>query len=274
MKRFTFGFSPCPNDTFMFYALVEKKIDSGGFTFEFVIEDVETLNELSIARKLDISKVSTNAYYYLQRDYQFLRCGAAFGYGCGPIIVTNHQNIFRSEGIIKIAVPGHLTTAFLLLKLFLQKAFPEKSINYNFMPFNEIMPSILEKKVDAGVVIHEGRFTYRNYGLHKLIDLGEWWEEETGLPLPLGGLIAKRELGNDTIKIIEDIIIKSIEYSFNNPKENKSFVKKHSQELTDEVIDKHISLYVNSYSLNITEEGWGALKELLRRADQLRESEK
>ncbi|MCX7912961.1 MAG: 1,4-dihydroxy-6-naphthoate synthase [Thermodesulfovibrionales bacterium] len=269
MKKYTFGFSPCPNDTFIFYGMVEKRVDLRGLHFDFIIEDVETLNQLALSKKLDISKVSAHVYFYLHEDYRFLRSGAAFGYGCGPIVVSDRLDLLHQRDTIKIGVPGRLTTAFLLLKLFLEREYPKKSVNYLFLPFNKIMPAINEKQIDAGIVIHEGRFTYENYGLLKIVDLGQWWERETQLPIPLGGIIAKKEIGNDTIKRIEDIIIDSIKYSFSNPDENISFIKRYSQELTDEVIKEHISLYVNSYTFNIGADGWQALKELLGRAEEL-----
>lgn len=265
----TFGFSPCPNDTYIFYALVNKKIDLKGLDFDFIIKDVEELNQLCISKKLDISKVSSHAYYYLKDDYHFLRAGAAFGRCCGPLIVANKDFSFDDkQGQLKIGVPGRLTTAFLLMKLYLSSEFISRSINvnYEFMPFNEIMTAVQQRKTDAGLIIHEGRFTYQDYGLAKIADLGEWWESGTGLPIPLGGIIAKKDIAYDTVKIIEDLISKSVKYSINNLEEVLCFIKKYSQELSDEVIMQHVSLYVNSYSLDIGNEGIEALNELFKRA--------
>lgn len=267
----TFGFSPCPNDTYIFYALVNKKIDSIGLEFDFIIKDVETLNQLALAKKLDISKVSCHAYFYLRKDYIFLKSGAAFGRGCGPLIVANDGSALKKQKRrLKIAIPGRLTTAFLLFKLFLSSEFnPNISIEYIFMPFHEIMGAVKNGTIDAGIVIHEGRFTYENFGLLKIADLGEWWEAETGLPIPLGGIIANREMPQPTIKIIEDLIVKSVEYTKENFSEALSFIKGLSQELNDKVIMQHISLYVNNYSSDIGEEGERALKELFARAEKI-----
>lgn len=269
MRSLTLGFSPCPNDTYIFYALVNKKIDLRGLNFDFIIKDVEVLNQLSVNKKIDISKVSSHAYYYLRNDYQFLRAGAAFGRGCGPLIVASKYLTADKSGCLKIGVPGKLTTAFLLLKLFLASELKSKSFDYVFMPFYEIMEAVRDGRIDAGIVIHEGRFTYQDYGLFKITDLGEWWEKETGLPIPLGGIIAKKDITGDTIKIIEDLISKSVKYSVNNTGEALSFIKKYSQELSEDVIMQHISLYVNSYSINIGDEGWHALQELFQRAKKV-----
>lgn len=269
MKSLTLGFSPCPNDTYIFYAFVNKKIDLRGLDFDFIIKDVEVLNQLSMGKKLDISKVSSHAYYYLRDDYQFLRAGAAFGSGCGPLIVANQYQLFDKKRPIKIGVPGRLTTAFLLLKLFLASKVEYNSVDYVFMPFHEIMGAVRDRKIDAGIIIHEGRFTYQNYELLKIADLGEWWEKETGLPIPLGGIIAKKDIAGDTIKIIEDLISKSVKYSIDNKSETLWFIKKYSQELSEDVIMQHISLYVNSYSIDIGDEGRRALRELFQRAEKV-----
>lgn len=266
------GFSPCPNDTYIFYALVHKKIDLKGLEFNFIIEDVETLNQLAISKKLDISKVSSHAYFYLKEDYVFLRSGAAFGRECGPLIVAKEEFSFKKPEHLKIAVPGRLTTAFLLLKLYLLSEFGTmfiNKINYVFMPFNEIMNAVKEGDFHAGLVIHEGRFTYMDWGLVKIADLGQWWDEDTGLPIPLGGIIARKEIAPHVIQIIEDLIGKSVKYARNNFDEALPFIKKHSQELNDKVITQHISLYVNSYTLDIGDEGIKALNELLARAERL-----
>lgn len=268
MKNLTFGFSPCPNDTYIFYALVNKKIDLRGLDFDFIIRDVEILNQLSIEKKLDISKVSSHAYYYLQDDYEFLSAGAALGRGCGPLIVAKNVLSFGKSKHLTIAIPGRLTTAFLLMKLFSMSKLKSIAISYVFMPFNEIMRSVHYGDVDAGVIIHEGRFTYQDYGLSQVADLGEWWEQETGLPIPLGGIIVKKEIGSDKIKIIEDLIRKSVKYSSHNISESLNFIKNYSQELAEDVIMQHIALYVNSYSIDIGNDGRNALNELLKRAEK------
>lgn len=269
---FTFGFSPCPNDTYIFYALVHEKIDLRGMEFDFIIEDVETLNQLALGKKLDISKVSSNAYLHLRRDYVFLKSGAAFGEGCGPLVVAKEGFDFKKPEPLKIGVPGKLTTAFLLLKLYLSSLFGIRFVNdlhYVFMPFNKIMQAVQQGDIDAGVVIHEGRFIFEDWGLVKINDLGQWWESETGLPIPLGGIIAKKEIAVETIKIIEDLITKSVEYSRDNFGNAIGFIKEHAQELSEKVIIQHISLYVNNYTLNIGEKGERALNELYKRFEEL-----
>ncbi|BCB96989.1 1,4-dihydroxy-6-naphtoate synthase [Dissulfurispira thermophila] len=276
------GFSPCPNDTFIFYALVNKKIDLRGLDFSPVIKDVETLNQLAIKRAVDVTKISCHAFYYLQKDYQFLRSGGAFGRGCGPLLVQKTKDRSQKLEIKKIAIPGELTTAFLLLKLYLSSnsslitphsSFaPQKvadfleTLSFIAMPFNKIMDAVKDEKVDAGLIIHESRFTYHEYGLAKIADLGDWWEKETGLPIPLGGIIAKKSLGTTTIKTIESLIRASVEYSMVHKEDTISFIKNYSQELSDDVIFKHISLYVNNYTIDIGSDGEAALNELIKRA--------
>jgi len=266
----TFGFSPCPNDTYIFYALANNKIDLRGLEFDFTIEDIETLNQLAFEKKLAISKVSSYAYFHLRKDYIFLKSGAAFGRGCGPLIVAKEDFTIKERGRFRIGIPGRLTTAFLLLKLYFSVVFKSQlsNLDYIFMPFNEIMGAVKKGFIDAGLVIHEGRFIFAQYGLVKIVDLGEWWEAETDLPIPLGGIIARREIAPDTIKIIEDLIVKSVKYSGNHFDETLGFIKQHSQELEDSVIRQHISLYVNDYTMGIGDKGEKALKELFARAER------
>jgi 1,4-dihydroxy-6-naphthoate synthase len=260
------GFSPCPNDTFIFYALVHGKVDSGGLGFELVIEDVETLNRLALRRELEVSKVSCHAFAHLEDDYLFLRSGGAFGRGCGPLVVTRQGGAMSDLGGKRIAIPGEFTTAFLLLKLYFSAAGETMPASYVAMPFHEIMEAVRTGACDAGLIIHESRFTYRGYGLKRSIDLGEWWEAETGLPLPLGGIVAKRSLGETVIAQIEDSIRRSVEYAGRHRDEARWYVRKYARESSEEVVGKHISLYVNDYSRDIGEDGQAALDELLRRA--------
>ncbi len=262
------GFSPCPNDTFIFYALVHKKIDTRGLDFNFIIEDVETLNRLAVKKKIDVTKVSCHAYCRLLDEYSFLRAGGALGRGCGPLIVAKGPEKFTEgfAGELKVAIPGELTTAFLLLKLF---AFSRhlQNLSYSAMPFYEIMGAVRDGRADAGLIIHEGRFTYQDYGLQRIIDLGAWWEHETGLPIPLGGIIARKTLGPSTVKVIEDLIRESVQYSLSHGDEAMPYIKHYAQELSGQVIAEHISLYVNGYTLDIGEDGMAALDELLNRAE-------
>jgi 1,4-dihydroxy-6-naphthoate synthase len=264
------GFSPCPNDTFIFYALANKRIDLKGLDFSLLIEDVEALNQLAMKRAVDVTKISCHAFYYLQEDYHFLRAGGAFGRGCGPLLVQKSKVRNQKSEVKKIAIPGELTTAFVLLKLFISATSHQSSAisapQFIAMPFYEIMGAVRDGKVDAGLIIHESRFTYHEYGFAKIVDLGDWWEKETGLPIPLGGIIAKKSLGLQTIKTIESLIRASVEYSMLHREEAMHFIKGYSQELSDDVIFKHISLYVNDYSVDIGNEGEAALDELIKRA--------
>jgi 1,4-dihydroxy-6-naphthoate synthase len=279
MRALSLGYSPCPNDTFLFYALVHKKIDTEDLSFKEVLLDVETLNRMALYSELDITKTSYHAFCHLLENYCLLRAGSAMGRNCGPLIVSKNNNNPLNLLGKRIAIPGSLTTASLLLKLFFSGLAHKEGLvgelhgkrslpcTYVEMPFHRIMDSVVRGEVDAGVIIHEGRFTYPSYGLKKVIDLGEWWEKETGLPLPLGCILAKRNLGQDIIKKVDSIIRKSIEYSLNHRKESRSYIKQHSQELREEVIEQHINLYVNNYSLDIGKEGLSAVHELLGRAE-------
>ncbi|MDO9289001.1 MAG: 1,4-dihydroxy-6-naphthoate synthase [Thermodesulfovibrionales bacterium] len=264
MKTLSLGYSPCPNDTFIFYALVHGKIDTGDLQFKEILLDVETLNQGAMKGELDITKVSYNAFGNLREDYCLLRSGGALGRGCGPLVVSKRNYSMKDLKGKRIAIPGELTTAYLLLQLYglgLKK-------NIKVMPFNMVMDAVKKGDVDAGLIIHESRFTYKSYGLKKVIDLGEWWEKETGLPIPLGCIIAKRSMGKDLIHKIDGLIKKSILYAMNNKDEPKKYIKEHSQELEDSVIEQHINLYVNDYSIDIGEDGIKAVQALFDMADE------
>lgn len=265
-NRLNFGFSPCPNDTYIFCGIAEGLIPTGGLAFEFVIDDVESLNQLTMDNRLQVSKVSCHAYYYLRDRYVFLRHGSAFGKGCGPLIVTKDHHTIDQLADKKIAVPGQFTTATLLLRLFYGKR-QRLLNNLIVMPFNEIMPAVADGHVDAGVVIHEGRFTFANYGLKALVDLGMWWEQDTGLPIPLGGIVARSDLGKAMINDIDDLIRQSISYADRDLSSVMPFIKRHAQELSDEVIMNHIRLYVNQYTRAFDTEAQRALDELIKRTE-------
>ncbi len=262
-KELTLGFSPCPNDTFMFYPLVHGLIDAGGLVCRERLEDVETLNQLALAGELDISKVSYHALGHIRDEYALLRPGSALGRGCGPLLVAAEKHDPRALRGRTIAVPGRYTTAFLLLQLF-----DPKLENYIIMPFNEIMDAVLSGSVDAGLIIHESRFTYQGYGLHKLLDLGEWWENETGLPLPLGGIVARRSLGAETIAAFERSLKAGVAYARSHPDEAARYIGEHAQEMSVEVCAAHIGLYVNDFSSDLGDEGVRAITCLLQRAEQ------
>ena len=264
MKELTLGYSPCPNDTFIFYALVHRKVDTGGLHFREMLEDVETLNRMAGHSALDVTKISFHAFGHLRENYCLLRSGAALGKGCGPLIVSKKYQQMKDLKGRTIAVPGRLTTAFLLLQL-LDPSLKEKVIE---MPFHRIIDAVRKDEVDAGLIIHESRFTYQEAGLLQVLDLGEWWERTTGLPIPLGGIIAKRELGDALLKKIESGIRKSLDYAFTHKAEPKAYIKKHSQEVEDSVIEQHIGLYVNDYSLDIGEDGLRAVEGLFKMAEE------
>lgn len=264
MKTLSLGYSPCPNDTFIFYALVHGKIDTGDLQFKEILLDVETLNQSAMEGELDITKVSYNAFGNLREDYCLLRSGGALGRGCGPLVVSKRNYSMKDLKGKRIAIPGELTTAYLLLQLY----DPSFKDNVEVRVFSDIMGAVKNGQVDAGLIIHESRFTYKAYGLKKVIDLGEWWEKETGLPIPLGCIIAKRSMGKDLIHKIDGLIKKSILYAMNNKDEPKKYIKEHSQELEDSVVEQHINLYVNDYSIDIGEEGINAVKKLFDMADE------
>jgi len=258
------GFSSCPNDTFIFDALVNKKIDTEDLEFNVVLEDVQTLNEWAIQGKLDVSKISYGVLPLVLEDYIVLNSGSALGKGVGPLLISDSGfGISDLENSV-IAIPGENTTAHMLFSL----AFPNAK-NKVFKVFNEIEDSILDKQVDAGVIIHENRFTYYLKGLHKLMDLGEYWEKETGVPVPLGGIIAKRNLNKSLIEKVDQLIRKSIEYAFKyNSTGLSAYVKQHAQEMSEDVMYQHINLYVNNYSIELGENGKKAVMKLLEIYDQ------
>jgi 1,4-dihydroxy-6-naphthoate synthase len=216
MKKFSLGYSPCPNDTFIFYALTHNKI-AGDIEFRETLKDVEYLNRMALHKRLDITKASFHGFGFLRDDYCLLHSGSALGHGCGPLIVARDVINQKDLANKKIAIPGRMTTAYLLLGLFAPDA-----KNIVEMPFDRIMNAVSMGTVDAGLIIHESRFTYPQYGLVKIIDLGEWWEKETGLPIPLGGILARRDLGAGVIRKIDDLIKQSIEYAFAHPGEPRS----------------------------------------------------
>jgi len=259
----TLGFSPCPNDTFMFYPLVHGLVDTSGLTFRERLEDVETLNRLALAGELDVTKVSYHALGHIRDQYALLRSGSALGRGCGPLLVARDDLDPADLCGKKIAVPGQYTTALLLLRLL-----DPQLDNLIIMPFNEIMDAVLTGRADAGLIIHESRFTYRNLGLHKLVDLGEWWEGETGLPIPLGGIVVRRSLGAETIAVVERALRAGVAYARNHPAEAARYIREHAQEISDEVCAAHIGLYVNDFSTELGDEGERAIAELLRRAER------
>jgi 1,4-dihydroxy-6-naphthoate synthase len=250
------GFSPCPNDTFIFDALVNQKIDTKGYTFNIHLEDVQTLNEWALAGKLPYSKISYGVWPLLKNKYQLLKSGGALGKGVGPLLIYRDQQ--PDAATMKVAIPGVNTTAHLLFSL----AFPEVK-NKVFLVFNEIEDAVLNGQVDAGVIIHENRFTYAQKGLKKWLDLGTYFEEKFNAPIPLGGIIARKDRDQQEIATIDALIKESVEYAFKNSYETlPEFVKCHSQEMSEQVMRQHIDLYVNDFSVDMGTQGANAINAL------------
>lgn len=248
------AYSPCPNDTFIFYALAHRKIDLGDLVFDISLHDVEHLNQAARKNSVDISKLSFAAIGHLMEDYGLLRTGAALGRGCGPLVVARPKTDLSKIRQSRIAIPGAWTTANLLLSLFMGQIPAATAMRFDF-----IMPAVSKGLYDFGVIIHEGRFTYQQYGLEQVLDLGQWWEAETGLPIPLGGIAARRSLETSIIRRVESAIGQSINYARHHPQEADDYIKVHSQEVSDLVVRQHINLYVNEFSVNIGEQGEGAI---------------
>jgi len=257
--KLSLGFSPCPNDTFIFDALVNKKIDTEGLEFETVLEDVETLNKWSYDGNLDITKLSFPAFFQTTDKYLLLNSGAALGKGVGPILISKFEIKNPKHEIEKltIALPGENTTANLLFSF----AYPE-AINKIFMRFDKIEEVVLSGQADLGVIIHENRFTYGQKGLFKVTDLGEYWEERMNIPVPLGGIAIKKSVDRKLSLQVENLIRKSLEYAFGNYPLISDYVKHYSQEMNEQVMRQHIELYVNNYSLHLGEEGKKAIETL------------
>jgi 1,4-dihydroxy-6-naphthoate synthase len=251
------GFSPCPNDTFIFDALVHKKIDTGDLNFEPVLADVETLNEWAMNQKLAITKLSYGVLPLVLNHYRLLNSGSALGTGVGPLLVKRKEDSELKVEENLVAIPGEHTTAHLLFSL----AYPEAK-NKIFLRYDDIENFVIEGK-GYGVIIHENRFTYQDKGLVKIKDLGDYWEQQTGQPIPLGGIVIDKNIDKSLQRRIDELIKKSIEYSFSNYPTLSQYVKGNAQEMSEDVMRKHINLYVNSYSLNLGDEGRKAVKKLL-----------
>jgi 1,4-dihydroxy-6-naphthoate synthase len=258
----TIGYSPCPNDTFIFYALIHGKVKVPGVEFREQLEDVETLNRMALEGKLELTKISYHALGHLREQYALLRSGGALGRGCGPLIVARPGTELGDLKKGSVVVPGKLTTAYLLLRLF------DPTIEQvKVMTFDRIMEAVSKGEAIAGLIIHESRFTYPLYKLEKLLDLGEWWERHSGLPIPLGGILGKRTLGRDVLLAVEEGIRRSVQYAHAHADEVMSYCKRHSQEMDTTVMKSHISLYVNDFSLDLGEEGLRAVRKLFAEAE-------
>jgi len=257
------GFSPCPNDCFMFDAIVHRRIDTEGLEFSVHLADVEALNRAAFAGEADVSKLSYHAFAYCAADYALLDAGSALGRNCGPLLVSKRA-IAPDEvaaGTLRIAIPGKFTTANFLLGL----AFPD-ALDRTELVFSAIETAVLNGDFDAGLIIHENRFTYEAKGLKKIIDLGEFWESETGAPIPLGGIVVRRALPDDVKQRVNRVLRRSVEYAFAHRDASLPYVREHAQEMSEEVMYRHIDLYVNEYSIDLGVEGKRAVELLFQRA--------
>jgi 1,4-dihydroxy-6-naphthoate synthase len=266
--KLTLGFSPCPNDTFIFDALIHHKIDTEGLDFEVYFDDVETLNQKAFRGELDITKLSFHAFGHATGNYRLLDSGSALGFGVGPLLIAHKRELAdrvlnreASAEELRIGIPGRYTTANFLLGL----AFPELTRKEELV-FSEIEDALLNDRIDLGLIIHENRFTYQEKGLEKVIDLGDYWEKETGCAIPLGGIVIKRSLGDGLGKKVNRLLRKSVEFAIANPGSGIGFIREHAQEMREEVMYKHIELYVNKFSVDLGPEGRKAVQLLFDKA--------
>ena len=264
MKTITLGYSTCPNDTFIFDAMVHHKVDTEGLDFKVLLADVEELNQKAAHQLLDVTKVSYHAYAKIADNYCLLDAGSALGKNNGPLLISKHKIYPDEVNNVTIAIPGINTTANLLLSI----AYPDAKHKKAYL-FSDIEELVLSGEADAGLIIHENRFTYEKKGLQKIIDLGEYWEREMKLPIPLGGIAIKRDMDIELQLKINRILQKSVEYAFENPKSAYPYIKKHAQEMDEEVMYKHIELYVNNYTLDLGDDGKEAIKGLYEKASSL-----
>jgi 1,4-dihydroxy-6-naphthoate synthase len=256
------AFSTCPNDTFIFDALVHHKIDTQGLTFELLLADVEELNNAAFEGQVDITKLSYHAYAYVSDNYTLLDSGSALGNNNGPLLISKYKIYPDEIEELNIAIPGKYTTANLLLSI----AYPNSIYKKEYL-FSDIEEVVLSNEMDAGLIIHESRFTYEKKGLIKIIDLGEYWENKTKLPIPLGGIVVNKKLDKDIQLKINKLVRESIEFAYKNPDSSLNFIKKYAQEMDPKVMRKHIELYVNDYSFDLGETGKKAIHILYKEAE-------
>jgi 1,4-dihydroxy-6-naphthoate synthase len=261
--KLSLGFSPCPNDCFVFDAIVNHRIDLEGLEFLVQMSDVEALNEAAFNERADVTKLSYHAYAYAVDAYVLLDAGSALGRGCGPLLISKRPISTEevAHGALRIAIPGKHTTANFLLAL----AFP-RAQNKTELVFSAIEGALVNGQFDAGLIIHESRFTYEAKGLRSIIDLGTYWEHETGLPIPLAGIAIRRSIADDVKRAVNRLVRRSVEYAFANPDASQSFVRQNAQEMSEDVLRRHIQLYVNKFSVDLGAEGKRAVRELFARA--------
>jgi 1,4-dihydroxy-6-naphthoate synthase len=257
------GHSPDPDDAFMFWGLAKGAVDPRGFEFEHVLKDIQTLNEWALEGRLEVTAISLHAYPHVQDRYLLLPHGASMGSGYGPIVVAREELDEDALREVEVAVPGRMTTAFLTLQLRLGE------FRWREVPFDQIMDEVLSGRADAGLLIHEGQLTYGAAGLHKVVDLGEWWLEDTGLPLPLGANVARRDLGPDTLRELSDVLAESIRAGLDNREPALEYALQFGRGLDDELADRFVGMYVNELTEDYGEEGRRAVRELLRRGQEI-----
>lgn len=260
--RYSIGFSPCPNDTFIFDAMLHGKVDTEGLEFEVFMEDVEALNRRAFAGELAITKLSYHAFAHLTEQYALLDAGSALGNNCGPLLIAKKPLTEAEVNAARIAIPGKMTTANFLLSM----AFPAAK-NKTEVLFSDVEDAVLENRADAGLIIHENRFTYQQKGLVKIMDLGEHWEQTTGLPIPLGGIVVQRSLPAEDQAKINRVMRRSVEYAFAHPSEVMPFVRAHAQAMDDAVMQAHIDLYVSQFTVDLGTRGRAAILEMFRIAE-------
>ncbi|MGN8058809.1 menaquinone biosynthesis family protein [Pedobacter sp. 22163] len=268
--KLTLGFSPCPNDTFVFDALIHHKIDTEGLEFEVSYDDVETLNQKALKGELDITKLSFHAFAYVANQYALLDAGSALGFGVGPLLISknhfdgeNDAELQTPDSKLRVGIPGKYTTANFLLGI----AYPHLQ-NKQELVFSEIESALLSGQIDLGLIIHENRFTYQDKGLTKIVDLGDYWEKLTGCAIPLGGIVINRNLDREVQLKVNRLIRQSVEFAFAHPKSGIDFIRQHAQAMEESVMYKHIELYVNKYSINLGEEGRKAVDTLFKLAQE------
>ncbi|MEV7779773.1 1,4-dihydroxy-6-naphthoate synthase [Kitasatospora sp. NPDC088351] len=269
-ERLSIAYSPCPNDTFVFHAWAHGLVP-GAEAPEVTFADIDITNGLAERGELDVLKISYGALPWVLDEYTLLPCGGALGRGCGPLVLTRPGPAGETPEPADlsgrtVAVPSERSTAYLLFRLWAARAVPGGLGKIVVLPFHEIMPAVRDGRVDAGLVIHEARFTYRQYGLHSLADMGEAWERETGLPIPLGAIIARRSLGAERLRAIGEAIRASVRQAWADPRAGREYVLAHAQEMDPAVAEQHIGLYVNEFTADLGEEGYAAVRALLTRA--------
>ncbi|NNE30647.1 MAG: 1,4-dihydroxy-6-naphthoate synthase [Saprospiraceae bacterium] len=253
-------YSPCPNDTFIFYAMMHGKVDTEGLSFEVHLDDVEALNQAARKGEFDITKLSFHALAHIRDQYDLLDSGAALGNNCGPLLISKKPLKIEVDSDLSVAIPGQWTTANFLLSY----AYPQLN-NRKEMLFSKIENAVLKEEVDLGLIIHENRFTYQEKGLHKVVDLGEFWEGQTGLPIPLGGIAIHSRYGDETKQKVERVIRRSLEYAWDHVEETLPYLKEHAQEMDEAVMMQHVNLYVNGYTMSLGANGQNAVEKVFEK---------